>query len=249
MPLFNNIHEKKIVFITGGSQGIGKSIAEKLSKENYYIFVGYNKNKSKADRIVNKIKNLKCDAKAIKCNLSNRSSIKKAFSQIGHLDILINNAGISQTKNFLKITDNDWHNMIDINLKGAFICSQYAIPKMMKKKWGRIINITSIGGQWGGIKQPHYASAKAGLIGLTMSLARIYSNTGITANSVSPGIIKTKMTSWIGKNDKKSFINDIPIGRFGTTNEVANVVLFLASENSSYITGQTINVNGGMLRT
>lgn len=240
---------KKTVFITGGSQGIGKSIAEKLSKDNYQIIVGYNKNKIKAERIVNKIKNLTGEAKAIQCDISQRSSIKKAFSQIGNVDILINNAGISQPKNFLKISDNDWNNMLNVNLKGAFICSQHAIPQMIKKKWGRIINITSIGGQWGGVKQVHYASAKAGLIGLTMSLARIYSNTGITANSISPGIIKTEMTSWIKENDKKLIINNIPIGRFGTTNEIADAVSFLASESSSYITGQTINVNGGMLRT
>ena len=240
---------KKTAFITGASQGIGKAIAEKLASENYRVFVGYRSNKKKAEEVVAKINNLSGDATVIYCDISDRISTKKAFNEIGIVDILVNNAGISQPKNFLDISEDDWSKMLNVNLQGAFICSQEAIPGMIKNKWGRIINITSIGGQWGGINQVHYASAKAGLIGLTMSLARIYSDSGITSNAISPGIISTEMTSWIDGNDKKSIIKDIPIGRFGVPDEIAGAVSFLASNHSSYITGQTINVNGGMLRT
>ncbi|WP_415303462.1 3-oxoacyl-ACP reductase family protein [Candidatus Pelagibacter sp. Uisw_090] len=239
----------KTVFITGGSQGIGKAIVERLANENYYVIVGYKSNKKKAEAIVNKIKKSNSEAIAIYCDLSDRKSIKKVFNEIGNIDILINNAGISQPKKFLDISDKDWSKMLSVNLQGAFICSQEAIPGMIKNKWGRIINIASIGGQWGGVNQVHYASAKAGLIGLTMSLARIYSGSGITSNAISPGIITTEMTSWIKDNNKNSILKDIPIGRFGFPNEIAEVVLFLASNHSSYITGQTINVNGGMLRS
>lgn len=240
---------KKTAFISGGSKGIGGAITEKLAKENYRVVLGYKSNKKKAEEIVKKIKNYRHKVTAVYCDVSDRDSIKKVFNEIKSIDILVNNAGISQPKNFLDISDDDWSKMLRINLQGAFMCAQEAIPGMKKKKWGRIINITSVGGQWGGVNQAHYASAKAGLIGLTMSLARIYSKTGITANSISPGVIKTRMTSWIKTNDKKLITQNIPIGRFGKTSEIANVVSFLASENSSYITGQTINVNGGMLRT
>tara|TARA_Y200000002_G_C22683921_1_gene665187 strand:- start:2129 stop:2854 length:726 start_codon:yes stop_codon:yes gene_type:complete len=239
----------KTVFITGGSQGIGKAIVERLANENYYVIVGYKSNKKKAEAIVNKIKKSNSEAIAIYCDLSDRKSIKKVFNEIGNIDILINNAAISQPKKFLDISDKDWSKMLSVNLQGAFICSQEAIPGMIKNKWGRIINIASIGGQWGGVNQVHYASAKAGLIGLTMSLARIYSGSGITSNAISPGIITTEMTSWIKDNNKNSILKDIPIGRFGFPNEIAEVVSFLASNHSSYITGQTINVNGGMLRS
>jgi 3-oxoacyl-[acyl-carrier protein] reductase len=239
----------KKVFITGGSQGIGKAITLKLANENYRVIVGYKSHKIKAEEIVDKIKNSNGHAIAVYCDISERASIKKVFNEMGPVDILINNAGISQPKNFLEISDEDWTKMLNVNLQGAFICSQEAIPAMIKNKWGRIINITSIGGQWGGINQVHYASAKAGLIGLTMSLARIYSGSGITTNAISPGIITTEMTSWIKINNKNSLIKDIPIGRFGNPAEIAEAVSFLASNNSSYITGQTINVNGGMLRT
>ncbi len=238
---------KKVIFISGGSQGIGKAISKKLANDDSCVVVGFNSNKEKAEVLVDEIKRTGNDAKAIFCDISKRKSIKEAFDEIGLIDILVNNAGISQHKDFLSISDEDWSNMLNINLQGAFMCSQTALPGMIKNKWGRIINITSIGGQWGGINQVHYASAKAGLIGLTKSLAKIYSKMGITANSVSPGVIETNMTSWIKGRDKVNLVKDIPLGRFGVPSEVANVVAFLASSNSSYITGQTINVNGGIL--
>jgi NAD(P)-dependent dehydrogenase (short-subunit alcohol dehydrogenase family) len=240
---------KRTAFITGGTQGIGKAIVEKLIDQDYKVVIGFMSQKTKANDMVKNIDSLNGEAVAMHCDISSRSSIQEVVAKIKHIDILINNAGISQSKDFLDITDEDWNKMININLRGAFICSQEVIPSMLKRKWGRIINITSIGGQWGGINQVHYASSKAGLTGLSMSLARLYSGKGITSNSISPGIIETEMTSWIKNEDKQILTQDIPVGRFGLVEEVAEVVSFLASDASGYITGQTINVNGGMLRT
>jgi len=239
----------KTAFITGGTQGIGKAIVEKLISEDYRVLIGFMNQKAKAKDIAKNIKSMNGDATAIHCDISSRSSIQGVLDKVKHIDILINNAGISQSKDFLDITDEDWNQMININLRGAFMLSQEVIPSMLKYNWGRIINITSIGGQWGGINQVHYASSKAGLTGLTMSLARLYSGKGITSNSVSPGIIETDMTTWINDKDKQILTQEIPVGRFGLVEEVAEVVSFLASEASGYITGQTINVNGGMLRS
>jgi acetoacetyl-CoA reductase/3-oxoacyl-[acyl-carrier protein] reductase len=240
---------KRTAFITGGTQGIGKAIVEKLIDQDYKVVIGFMSQKTKANDMVKNIDSLNGEAVAMHCDISSRSSIQEVVAKIKHIDILINNAGISQSKDFLDITDEDWNQMININLRGAFICSQEVIPSMLKRKWGRIINITSIGGQWGGINQVHYASSKAGLTGLSMSLARLYSGKGITSNSISPGIIETEMTSRIKNEDKQILTQDIPVGRFGLVEEVAEVVSFLASDASGYITGQTINVNGGMLRT
>ena len=240
---------KRTAFITGGTQGIGKAIVEKLIDQDYKVVIGFMSQKTKANDMVKNIDSLNGEAVAMHCDISSRSSIQEVVAKIKHIDILINNAGISQSKDFLDITDEDWNQMININLRGAFICSQEVIPSMLNRNWGRIINITSIGGQWGGINQVHYASSKAGPTGLSMSLARLYSGKGITSNSISPGIIETEMTSWIKNEDKQILTQDIPVGRFGLVEEVAEVVSFLASDASGYITGQTINVNGGMLRT
>ena len=174
---------KRTAFITGGTQGIGKAIVEKLIDQDYKVVIGFMSQKTKANDMVKNIDSLNGEAVAMHCDISSRSSIQEVVAKIKHIDILINNAGISQSKDFLDITDEDWNQMININLRGAFICSQEVIPSMLKRNWGRIINITSIGGQWGGINQVHYASSKAGLTGLSMSLARLYSGKGITSNS------------------------------------------------------------------
>ena len=167
--------------------------------------------------------------------------------KFGKINILINNAAIAQEKPFETITDEDWDNMMAINLRGPFILCQEVIPDMIEQGWGRIINICSVGGQLGGINQVHYAAAKAGLINLTKSLARIYSKNGITSNAVSPGLVDTDMAAQeLTTPAGKEKVRNIPIGRIATAEEIANVVVFLASEKASYITGQTINVNGGM---
>jgi NAD(P)-dependent dehydrogenase (short-subunit alcohol dehydrogenase family) len=241
--------KNKIAIITGGAQGFGLDIAKRFLKSGAKVII-WDIDEDELKKAVKIVNNTNLSYNVV--DVSNFKNVNESVDEIAkfsNIDILINNAGIAQPKNFLDISDEDWSKMLSVNLQGAFRCSQEAIPGMIKNKWGRIINITSIGGQWGGVNQVHYASAKAGLIGLTMSLARIYSKSGITSNSISPGIIDTEMTSSINQSEKESHIEHIPSGRFGIPSEVAEAVSFLASNNSAYITGQTINVNGGMLRT
>ena len=239
--------KKKVAFVTGGSRGIGKSICLKLIKSGFYVAVGYKTNKKDATNLTKKN-----PAIAIQVDVSSRKSIKKSIQSCKkffgqNIDVLINNAAISQEKSFEKISDTDWDNMLVSNLRGAFSFSQEVIPYMIKSKWGRIVNVVSISGQWGGHNQIHYAASKAGLINLTTSLAKLYSKNGITINAVSPGLVKTEMiANELKTTSGKNKIKQIPIGRIADTDEVANVVNFLCSDEASYITGQTINVNGGM---
>ena len=239
--------KKKVVFVTGGSGGIGESICLKLIKSGFYVAVGYKTNKKDATNLTKKN-----HAIAIQVDVSSRKSIKKSIQSCKkffgqNIDVLINNAAISQEKSFEKISDTDWDNMLVSNLRGAFSFSQEVIPYMIKSKWGRIVNVVSISGQWGGHNQIHYAASKAGLINLTTSLAKLYSKNGITINAVSPGLVKTEMiANELKTTSGKNKIKQIPIGRIADTNEIANVVNFLCLDEASYITGQTINVNGGM---
>ena len=241
----------KNAIVTGGSRGIGKAIAIALAKEGINVALTYKTNREKALSVVEEIESKSNRAIFIKLDQRSREDIRKVIEEVhkkfGKINILINNAAIAQEKPFETITDDDWDNMIAVNLRGPFILCQEVIPDMIEQGWGRIINICSVGGQLGGINQVHYAAAKAGLINLTRSIARIYSTYGITSNAVSPGLVDTDMvaeelTTPAGKEKVRS----IPIGRIATAEEIANVVVFLASEKASYITGQTINVNGGM---
>jgi len=241
----------KLALITGGSRGIGAAIALMLAKNDITVVVGYKSNKKKAIAVQNKIKEIGGKVEIIYLDINERSSIKNAVTFInnnfGGVDILINNAGIAQEKPFLEISDLDWDQMLICNLRGPFACAQEVLPYMLKKHWGRIVNIVSIGGQWGGTNQIHYASAKAGLIGLTRSLAKTFSKDGITFNAVSPGLIKTDMTlSELNTPQGIKKIDLIPSGRVGAVEDVASAVSFLVNPGTEYITGQTINVNGGM---
>lgn len=239
---------KKIVFVTGASRGIGKAIAIKMIENGCTVGIGYNQQKENAEAIVKKYEH----AIPVQVNIADRDSIKKAISEFenkagGSIEILVNNAAIVQEKPFETITDEDWQNMLNINLAGAFKFTQEVLPSMVKKEWGRIINIVSIGGQWGGFNQVHYAAAKAGLISFTMSMAKIYSKFGITTNAVSPGLVSTDMTERELQSEAgKKKVENIPVGRVGLPEEIASVVSFLSTEEAAYVTGQTINVNGGM---
>ena len=242
----------KNVFITGASRGIGREIARKMAKLGYGVALGYLKNKDAANSLIKELKNYNKDVFPVKINLGSQESIKNAKESIkdnlGSVDILINNGAVSQEKNFFEINDKDLDEMLSINFKGPFICIQEFLPEMLRKKWGKIINISSIGGQWGGSNQIHYAASKAALINLTKSIAKNYSNRGINCNSVAIGLVETDM-SYKEIHSAKGIekIKLIPAGRVGSVEDVANVVNFLSSEESSYITGQTINLNGGML--
>lgn len=235
----------KVVLVTGSSKGIGRDIADNFVRKGYKV--AYTYNCTHITNITNSSNIFK-----VEMNIGNRISVQKALINIKSyfgqdIDILINNAGIAQEKPFLTITDEDWQNMLNINLQGAFRLVQEVLPSMLEKQWGRIINITSIGGQWGGFNQVHYAASKAGLISFTQSAAKIYSKYGITSNAISPGLIVTDMSeNELNTDAGKEKVKNIPLGRLGTKKEISNIALFLASDEASYITGQTINANGGM---
>lgn len=236
------IMKNKLVLVTGASKGIGKVIADYFYAQNYKVIYGYNNTVPKDIE----------DKFYVKIDISKRDSVQNAIRQIeekfySSIDILVNNAAMAQEKSFLDITDEDWQAMLNVNLQGAFRVTQEVLPGMIENSWGRIINITSIGGQWGGFNQVHYAASKAALINFTQSIAKIYSKDGITSNSVAIGLVETDMSkNELSTKAGQDKVNNIPIGRLGTKEEIAKIVFFLASDDASYITGQTINANGGM---
>lgn len=238
----------RLIFVTGASRGIGKGIAELFLDHGHHVVVGYRGNREAAEHLAKKYPN----ALAIQVDVADRQSIKKAIeatrTHFGRsVEVLVNNGAIAQEKPFLTITDEDWDHMHAVNLRGPFAFTQEVLPDMVGAGWGRIINITSIGGQWGGFNQVHYASAKAGLINFTKSMAKIFSANGITVNAVAPGLVATDMSeNELQTEAGREKVKNIPAKRLGTVAEVAETVLFLSSEGASYITGQTINLNGGM---
>ena len=239
----------KIALVTGAGSGIGKACALALLDAGYLVACGYNSNRGGAQQIENSFAN----AYAVKIDIASRASVKRAMAASAKhfgrgFDIVVNNAALVQEKPFETITDADWDRMLTVNLRGAFIVAQEALPAMLGRKWGRIINITSIGGQWGGMRQVHYAAAKAGLINLTHSLAKLYSQDGITANAIAPGLVATDMIARELKSRAgKQKAAQIPIGRITRPDEIAAGVLYLASDAAASVTGHTLNINGGLL--
>lgn len=238
---------QKLALVTGAGSGIGKATALALLDAGYHVACGYNGNRKGAQAIRHP------RAKAVKIDIASRPSIRRALSETRKafrrdIDILVNNAALVQEKPFDSLTDADWDRMLAVNLRGAFILAQESLPAMVRRKWGRIVNITSIGGQWGGMRQVHYAAAKAGLINLTHSLARLYSPLGITANAVSPGLVATDMIrKELKSKTGKQKAAQIPVGRIAEPDEIAAGVVYLVSDGAAYVTGQTLNINGGML--
>ena len=231
------------VFISGASKGIGKSIAYNFAKNNYTV-VGTSRQEFEFD---NKLENLI----PIKLDVTSRDDIKACFDDLNDRgllpNILINNAGITSDQLFLRMKDSDWDNVINTNLNGVFNLSKIFIKNMVKNRNGRIINISSISGLMGNPGQVNYSSSKAALNGFTKSLAKELGSRNITVNSVAPGFIETDMTSFLDETAKKNVIETIPLKRLGRPEDVAELVLFLASEEASYITGQTISIDGGLL--
>jgi acetoacetyl-CoA reductase/3-oxoacyl-[acyl-carrier protein] reductase len=241
----------KIALVTGGNRGIGKAISSELLDLKINVIFTYNIHKEDAFMFKKEKFEFKDYLEDYCIDLKNIDDIdimvEKIINKYGKIDILVNNAAISQEKPFEEITVYDLDNMLDINFKSPFYLTQKILPIMKKNRWGRIINIVSIGGQWGGFNQVHYSASKAALINFTKSIAKIYSGFGITSNAVSPGLVDTDMS----KNELQTKsgmekLKNIPIGRIAKPIEIAKVVAFLASDDASYITGQTINVNGGM---
>ena len=240
----------RVALVTGASQGIGRACALKLAQGGASVAL-VARNRQKLDEVVQEIAQAGGVARAFAADVENEDQVKAAFkavvAEFGRIDILVNNAGITRDQLIMRMKRADWDAVLNTNLTSAYLCTQQAISSMLKQRWGRIINITSVFGQTGQAGQANYAASKAGLIGLTMAVAREIGSRNITCNAVAPGFIETAMTSTLSDEIKQSALKMIPLGRVGTPEEVANCVAFLASEEAGYITGHVLNVNGGML--
>ena len=239
-----------VALITGASRGIGRVIAENMAKAGYDIAICYSGNESAAQETISICKKYGVQAMYVKADVSNADDVANMYSEVksllGPVNVLVNNAGITKDGLLLRMTEEDFEKVVAINLKGAFLCTKAAIKDMLKAKKGSIINITSIVGVTGNAGQANYSASKAGLIGFTKSVAKEYGSKGITVNAVAPGFIQTAMTDSLPEEVKSAYLKQIPLGRFGTPEDVASVVEFLASEKAAYVTGQVIEVTGGM---
>jgi 3-oxoacyl-[acyl-carrier protein] reductase len=240
----------KVALVTGASQGIGRACALKLAQAGATVAVAA-RNQQKLNEVVQQISSSGGKASTFATDVADEEQIKATFQavlgRLGRIDILVNNAGITRDQLVLRMKRPDWDCVLNTNLTAAYLCIQQVIGSMLKARWGRIINITSIFGQIGQAGQANYASSKAGLIGLTMAIAREVASRNITCNAVAPGFIETAMTEGLADNLKQEALKLIPLGRIGMPEEVASAVAFLASEEASYITGHVLSVNGGML--
>jgi 3-oxoacyl-[acyl-carrier protein] reductase len=240
----------RVALVTGASQGIGRACALKLASAGATVAVAA-RNQEKLNELVNEISGTGGKAAAFAVDVNDeeqiKSAIKAAITQFGRVDILVNNAGITRDQLVMRMKRADWDAVLQTNLTSAYLCIQQIMSSMLKQRWGRIINITSVFGQMGQAGQANYAASKAGLIGLTMAIAREVGSRNITCNAVSPGFIETAMTATLGDDFKQTAAKQIPLGRVGAPEDVASAVAFLASDEASYITGHVLNVNGGLL--
>jgi 3-oxoacyl-[acyl-carrier protein] reductase len=242
------LHDR-VAIITGGAQGIGRAIGLLLAQNGADIVIA-DKNDQQAEETVQEISLLGRKSLAVKVDVSNFSEAEKlgktVFDAFGRIDILVNNAGITRDGLFLRMKEEEWDEVIAINLKSVFNCSKGVIRYLGKQRGGKIISVASVVGQMGNIGQANYAASKAGIIGFTKTLAREFASRRIMVNAVAPGFIETDMTRTLPEKVREEFISNIPLGRMGTPEEIAEAVLFLASDASNYITGQVININGGL---
>lgn len=237
----------RVAFVTGGAKGIGSAIVQRFVKDGYRVAFSYNGSEDKAKALCDLLGE---NCKSYKLDVTDSSAVNSVIADIeknfGEIAVLINNAGIAEQSLFTDITDEMWHKMLDTNLGGAFNCTRAVLPFMIHRKSGKIINIASIWGEIGGSCEVHYSSSKAGLIGMTKALAKEVGLSGITVNSVSPGVILTDMTSHFDEAAMNELKDETPLNRIGTPEDVAGAVAFLASSDADFITGQDLAVNGGM---
>lgn len=244
--------DNKVALITGGSRGIGEKIAEKFATEGYNLVINYVSNIENVEELEARIKgNANIEILFVQADVTSFKScenmINKAIEKFGHIDVVVNNAGITKDGLLMRMKEEDFDKVINVNLKGTYNVTKNAIPHMMKQKYGRIVNISSVVGVSGNAGQANYAASKAGIIGFTKSVAKELASRNILANCVAPGFIKTDMTDVLSDSVKESINAQIPLKKMGTAEEVAKAVYFLGNEENTYITGQVLNVDGGML--
>ena len=242
--------DSRIALVTGGSRGIGRSIALRLAKDGFYVVVNYISNESAAQDVLTEIENAGGKGKIARFDVADfdatQEAVENIIEELGGLHILINNAGITHDTLILRMKKEEWNNVISINLNGVFNCTKAVTRIMIKQRFGRIINITSVVGEMGNSGQTNYAASKAGIIGFTKAAAREMAPRSVTVNAVSPGFIETDITMALTDEIRKSYIERIPLGRFGSPEDITGVVAFLTTDEASYITGEVIRVNGGI---
>ena len=241
----------KVALVTGASRGIGQAVAVELAKAGADVIVNYIGNEAVAQETVEKVEALGRKALKIKADVGNADEVQamvdEAHAAFGHIDVLVNNAGITRDGLLIRMKDSDWDDVLNINLKGVYLVTKAVAKLMVKQRSGRIINMTSVSGVTGNVGQANYAAAKAGVIGFTKTCAKELAARGITVNAVAPGFIETAMTDVLPEKIKEGIAATVPFGRMGQPEEIASVVTFLASDFASYITGQVLNVDGGMV--
>ncbi len=239
-----------LAIVTGASRGIGSAIARTLAGRGYDIVINYNNSKTSAVSLASEIeKEYGVRATAYKCDVASKDEVEEMISYahktFGEIDVLVNNAGIAQQKLFTDITDDDWDRIFATNVRGTFLCTRAVVPHMVRRKYGRIVNISSIWGMVGASCEVHYSASKAAIIGMTKALAQELAPSGITVNCVAPGVIETDMNSILPAETLDILREETPVGRLGTVEDVAHAVAFLADRENSFITGQVISPNGG----